>query len=435
MPPSDQLLGWMDQPTTTRYFGFQLNDPPWGKTSSMPTLKKKRSHTANEVYAEGKRRCRLHQESLEKYFTASPNPRSKESFSWLLLTTSTRMQRSSHRQLKGSAEPPYTFHLRKGKQEFWRLTHLEDADWLETGEDRCVSSWKRPQVESEPKQQSKSDSENLRPPPLPPRAALPGKNAWVNSASMRSMQSRLELNFSLKNKMTTTNPAQPERPRRALGPGGRAPLACPLGGRSREAVSPVLCAAAAPADRRSAFSFLPMLKCCPRLHTRFLPSGPRGQAWQIPSDPANQPRPGQLPGPGSLRAAPCRDSPPPGSTGPAFAQARQQRAGPSTSQTVLPLRPCAKNAARASRGGSEAPAGVTRDRSPGSEPADLAALVSQTLLLPQRVIGRHERWNSPPPEVTSRLSQWLTLEPGSKTPRPQEAEMGGEKVKTELWRP
>lgn len=102
----------------TRYFCFQLNDPPWGKTSSMPTLKKKRSHTANEVYAEGKRRCGLNQESLEKYFTASPNPRSKESFSWLLLTTSTRMQRSSHRQLKGSAEPPYTFRLRKGKQEF-----------------------------------------------------------------------------------------------------------------------------------------------------------------------------------------------------------------------------------------------------------------------------------------------------------------------------
>ena len=205
----------------------------------------------------------------------------------------------------------------------------------------------------------------------------------------------------------------------------------PPGGRPRGAVSPVLCAATAAADRRWAFSFLPMLRCCPRLHTRFLPSGPRGRAWQIPSDAANQPRPGQLPGPGSRRAAPCRDSPPPGSTGPAFAQARQRRAGPSTSQTVLPLRPCAKNAARASRGGSEAPAGVTRARRPGSEPAGLAALVSQTPSLPQRVIGRHGPWDTRPPEVTSRRSHWLTLEPGSKTPRPQEAKMGGRE--SENW--
>ena len=153
----------------------------------------------------------------------------------------------------------------------------------------------------------------------------------------------------------------------------------PGGGRPRGAASPVLCAAAAPADLTSGFSFLLMLRCCPRLHARFLPSRPpcdRSRRTLRPSGARAASRSGET------SAAPGRDSPPPG-----FHAARVRKGSSAARETLhVAARPASPPLSGAPPGRRGAAATRRREgRGPGvpsSEPAGSPALVSQASSLP-----------------------------------------------------
>lgn len=153
----------------------------------------------------------------------------------------------------------------------------------------------------------------------------------------------------------------------------------PRGGRPRGAASPVLCAAAAPADLTSGFSFLLMLRCCPRLHARFLPSRPRVTDPVGPRD-----RAGLWPPPGLGRRPPplAGTTPPPG-----FHAARVRKGSSAAHGTLhVAARPASPLLSGAPPGRRWAAATRRREGRgpgvPGSEPAGSPALVSQASSLP-----------------------------------------------------